>query len=416
MKKARKIIIFTLAFFIAMNISVYTAGSENVGNAATIPDSMAIIKEKNEAVYARLSGLGEVQSIYIVNQFSFQNAGVFTDYGNYDSIINLTDLEPLAIANGEVSIRTGNDNFFYQGDLIDNSLPWIYNVEYYMDGYLTSPDELVGKSGSLEIRLASIKNDAANDMFYNNYMQQISLTLDTNKCANITATGAAAANAGINRVLSFTVMPGVDAEISVTADVRDFEMAGIEIAAMPFVMDIEPPDTSNMLDGIIQLSGYIQVLGEGADSLKDGMAELMANYAEFQIGFGAYAQGIIEMQSALGDLAYGIENFNMGIAEIYGGMAEIYGGMAYLHEGISQLANETSGMPGQFQYEIDNMLNEYMGGEFEPVSFASDKNVNIGLVQFAFMTDGIVKTGEISSSQTNEGHESFWTRLIKLFK
>ena len=475
MKKIKMIFALALAFFITAGTASFMAGSESAGTTS-VPDSAADITDKNEAVYARLSGAGEVQSIYVVNQFTLRSGGNFTDFGNYSAVVNLTDLEPLTLSDGEVSIRTGSENFFYQGNLAGNDLPWTYDIAYSLDGNEIPPENLAGQSGSLEIRLLSAKNGAVSETFYNNYLQQITITLDIHKCANIEADGAAAANAGKNRILAFTVLPGVDADITIKAEVTDFEMAGIEITAMPFAMSIEIPDTANMLDDFMQLSDAIAALSDGTGSLKDGMAEmaggaeelrngssdfnnglsrlnnsspqlteasaqfqaalsqiaeglqsmsgfvtdpamqqliagisgLSENYGEFHGGLVAYTQGINGLANGYGELDY-------GIAGLSGGIAELYGGMAQLHEGTARLANETSDMPGQFQNEIDKMLNEYTGGEFEPISFTSSENNDVSFVQFVFMTESIEKPDAETASQINVEQETFWTRLTKLF-
>lgn len=47
----------------------------------------AIPSEKEEVVYAMLDASGDVNGIYVVNQFS---GGTIVDYGNYTSVRNLT--------------------------------------------------------------------------------------------------------------------------------------------------------------------------------------------------------------------------------------------------------------------------------------------------------------------------------------
>ena len=45
-------------------------------------------------------------------------------------------------------------------------------------------------------------------LFYENYMLQISITLDMDKSSDIQAPDAVLANAGKNKVAAYTVLPG----------------------------------------------------------------------------------------------------------------------------------------------------------------------------------------------------------------
>jgi X-X-X-Leu-X-X-Gly heptad repeat protein len=449
-------------------------------NAAP-PNTQAAVAEKDEVVYARLSGKGEAQNVYVVNHFTLSQTGRFTDYGDYSKAVNLTDLQPVTLGGGEVSVQTASDNFYYQGYLNNTNLPWVYNISYKIDGTEYSAEEIAGKTGKLEIKLTSEKNGAADDIFYNNYMQQISVSLNTEKCKNITADGATLAGAGKNRMLAFTVLPKTDAAITVTADVTDFEMAGIDITVMPFSMNIEMPNTSDMLgefdkltdavselnDGVIELNNGAKEIENGAAQLKtgseefngginqlnanssrltassaqirdalaqisqasamlaplaqadpqmgavitgltEGLAELSGNYSAFHGGLTSYTGGVSELASGYGEI-------NSGVAELADGIAGFGAGITALADGTGQLAEETKGIPEQIETEIDGLMSDYTGGEFEMTSFTSPQNKNIKFVQFVFKTAGIEKPEINTSNEDEQVRLSFWDRLKNLF-
>ncbi len=62
------------------------------------------------------------------------------------------------------------------------------------------------------------KNAQVDPVFYENYMLQISLTLDSATCTNLEAPNATLANAGQNQQVTFTVLPGADADLTVSCD------------------------------------------------------------------------------------------------------------------------------------------------------------------------------------------------------
>ena len=302
MKKLKIIIILLLIFLPVINmpaISLEGEGSdtENTGLSVSESEASASVTEKDEVIYARLSSDGKAQNVYTVNHFVLAESGSFCDYGNYSSVVNLTDIQPIAFSNGTTEIKTAGENFYYQGYLENNDLPWIYIIEYYLGGEKFEPDELAGKSGGLEIKIKSVKDEKINEIFYNNYMQQITVMLKIDKCNNIKSDGATVANAGKNRMLVFTVMPKHDADITITAEVMDFEMAGIEITAMPFSMNIELPDTDNMIEEFTLLAEAITELNDGVGKLKDGASELNSGSEKLKNGSSDFNGGLTQLSA-----------------------------------------------------------------------------------------------------------------------
>ena len=72
-------------------------------------------------------------------------------------------------------------------------------------------------------------------------------------------------------------------------------------------------------------------------------------------------------------------------------------------------------MPDKIQSEIDDMLDQYTGLDFEPISFTSSKNEHTDLVQFVLKCDGIEKPEETKGVEVEVKNETFWDRLISLF-
>ena len=87
----------------------------------------AIPSEKEEVVYAMLDASGDVNGIYVVNQFS---GGTIVDYGNYTSVRNLTTEDAITQEGDEVTFHTDADKVYYQGDLDTKASPWNISVRY----------------------------------------------------------------------------------------------------------------------------------------------------------------------------------------------------------------------------------------------------------------------------------------------
>ena len=201
---------------------------------------------KEEVVYANLSATGQVEQAYVVNSFDLKESSTVVDFGAYDSVENLTNLQPLEQAGNQVSFTADAGKFYYQGNLKDSSLPWNVKITYTLDGVEITPEELAGQSGYLTIHLATTQNGKIDPTFYENYLLQISITLDTDLCEDIQAPNGTFANVGQDKMITFTVLPGSDGDLTVSAQVKDFEMTGISLSAVPYSMAFDLPDTSEM--------------------------------------------------------------------------------------------------------------------------------------------------------------------------
>ena len=349
-----------LTLLILLPLLIGLAATSLAEGGADDPDAVASegaasVADKDEVVYARLFGDGQVEDVYVVNHFTLYEGGGFSDYGDYASVVNLTDLGELALSDDAVTIRTASENFYYQGNLKQPDLPWLYRVEYMLDGTDIRPEVLAGQSGRLEIRLSAVKNEQwSDDTFYDHYMQQITLTLPTEKCHHITADGATSANVGKDRALVFTILPGNDARFTVTADVRDFEMAGVDITAMPFSMDVELPDMSDMLDDFTKLSDAIAEMNNGAEQLKDGAAEMKSGADKLKNGSSEFSGGL----SQLGANAAGLTDAS---AQIRGALSRIASSLNDADSAAGPDLTELAKLPGALAQLADG-LTQIVGG------------------------------------------------------
>jgi X-X-X-Leu-X-X-Gly heptad repeat protein len=326
-----------------------TAAAEKPAEA--IPDSPAVYT-KNENVYAKLSQDGTVKEAYIVNAFSVSESGQITDYGVYDEVKNLTDLGEIDVSGDKITFKTDKENFYYEGDILDAQLPWNVKIAYTLDGQDVAPDALAGAEGDLGIHITTTQNKAVNPVFYDNYLLQISVVLDAEKCKNIEAEDASIADAGSSKNIAFTVMPGKDADAIATATVRDFDMPGIQIAAVPFSTTIEIPDTDDMLDDMTKLTDAIAELNEGVGDLKTGVNDLDDGVGDLGDGSADYSKGLSALKknskqltsgsssikSALATIAAALNNSDGGGSADMGELTQLPAGLRSMATGLGQMA------------------------------------------------------------------------------
>ncbi|MEW9033193.1 MAG: YhgE/Pip domain-containing protein, partial [Planifilum fimeticola] len=272
---------------------------------------------KSEVVYATLEADGDQKEIYVVNKFSVDRPGKIIDYGPYTRVENLTDLTEMEVDGQRVGFVTSKDLFYYQGTLKDRPLPWDIDVSYRLNGKTLPPEQLLGQDGKLEIRIHTRANEKAGENpFFENYMLQISLTLDPEIYENVEAKDGTIAEAGKNQQVTFTVMPGKEANFVVRAEVRDLEMESIQITGIPPSLSVDIPDTDGMMDGMKSLSDAVQGIDASISELNKGMAELHQGVEGLHGGSKKYKQGIRELEQGSAELIEGSESIRDALRKL----------------------------------------------------------------------------------------------------
>lgn len=328
---------------------------------------------KNEVVYTRMDAQGKVRDIFVVNHFEISRPGEIVDYGNYSRVINMTNTETITQDGEKVSFAARPGDFYYQGTLKDTALPWNVEIAYYLDGTKVLPADLSGQEGALRIVIRTRKNPKISQAFYDNYMMQISLTVDSEKCRNIEAVDATIAEAGKDKIIAYTILPGKDADVTFTADIQDFEMSGIEIAGMPFVMNVELPNMDGMTGQFSQLS--------------DAISKLHA-------GVGEFTDGVSQLKSGSMELTGGSADIRQGLAALAGNSQNLVNGSAQINYALTLIATSLSnGMAGGFDTsameQLPAALNQISGG-LKALSAALTE-LGAGLAQSYAALDGAMQ-------------------------
>ncbi|MCR5581543.1 MAG: hypothetical protein K6F66_08125, partial [Pseudobutyrivibrio sp.] len=212
---------------------------------------------KDENVYVRMDTEGEVAGTYVVNTFTVTDAGEITDHGHYETIKNLTNLDSIEEDKEDYTFTAEKGKFYYQGDIVNATLPWNFDISYVLDDKDVDATELAGAEGDLEIHL---KIDATTDeevaKFLPAYLLQVKFTLDNNLCEDIVADGATIIDTGSKETLSYNIM-GDSAEIVITTTVHDFEMDDISITGAPvsdFPVSFVSTDNENVRQTMFLMS------------------------------------------------------------------------------------------------------------------------------------------------------------------
>lgn len=274
---------------------------------------------KDEAIYGNLGADGTLEDMYVVNTFRISKPGVITDHGDYTNVRNLSNLLEIKQTddnNVHFQAEKGEDDFDYQGDLKDKPLPWDIDITYKLDDKEVDPDELAGKSGSLELQIETSGNDDADPAFFENYMMQISLTLDPVNFDDIQAPDGTKAKSGKDTQVTFTVMPEKEESFIVSADVTDFKMDPIDISATPASMPMDDPDLGNVKGDMQSLSDGIKEIDDGVGDLNSGISEMNNGASDLSNGSSSYLNGINQLDQSSGELVNGSAEINNVLQQV----------------------------------------------------------------------------------------------------
>ena len=158
---------------------------------------------------------------------------------------------------------------------------------------------------------------------------------------------------------------------------------------------------SQITDGAAQLVTGSSALKTGSESLYSGTGELLS--------------GIVEIYDGTGTLKDGTGTLDDGVAELLSGIAQLYDGAGELKDGTFTMREETAGMDTEITDKIDELIETVTGGDFEVISFVSEKNTNVQSVQFVIKADG-VQTEEVSEVMEEATKKlTVWQKFLNLF-
>lgn len=99
---------------------------------------------------------------------------------------------------------------------------------------------------------------------------------------------------------------------------------------------------------------------------------------------------------------------------MYDGIVSLADGTDDLKDGTTEFTDKTKDIDTQIDDAINEATDKIAGTDFTPVSFASDENTDIGLVQFAMKTEAISIADE-EEEETVEENKSVVQKLKDLF-
>lgn len=306
-----------ILIFASFPLAAFSEKNSSNSSASDKSQQPGEFSTKDEVIYGKLDAQGNVQNMYVVNSFHITEPGRLIDYGDYTDVRNLTDLSKMnQSGKNKIQFQADDEEFYYQGELNNKPLPWDISITYFLNGKEITPSELAGKSGQLEIHIDTSANKDVNQVFFENYLLQVSLTLDPLIFQDIQAPKGTEANEGKNKLITFSVMPEQEEVLIVSANVNNVTMDPIEISAVPANIALEDPDTDEMAEEFQTLANAISDINSGVKKLNDGVTDLHDGTKELRDGSKDYLQGMNKVDQSSNELISGSEEIKNVLIQV----------------------------------------------------------------------------------------------------
>lgn len=253
--------------------------------------------EKNETVYTNLDSTGKITNTIVVNHIVNKDIGVLEDETLLTDILNINGKETFKLENNSLKWNTNGSDIFYKGK-IEKEQPIETNITYYLNDKQMSSKDMIGKSGSVKIKI-NFKNRLENNVLVNGrytklytpFVVTLGTILDSNN-TNISVTNGKVVNTGTKNVivglsspglyssLGLSELKGLD-EITITYDTKKFSIGSMYIVATPKLLensDLEIFDKMNTLyNSVNELQTNMDKIVVGSSKVKSGSSELKSS-------------------------------------------------------------------------------------------------------------------------------------------
>ena len=316
---------------------VFAEGEDETSNSSV---------EKDETVYAFLNSDGSLKKA-TVSEWLHSEGGFdqVEDESILSDITNIKGDEVPEVNGNKLIWNSTNEDIYYQGST-NKELPLSMEVSYYFDGNKVNPEDILGKSGALEVHIKIINNEEKTQVIkgrtkYISSLFPVAVITDlkTDIFKDIEANDATIINESKNQILTFATVSGASQmlaesdidtlndisdklkdEFVIKANVTDFEMPSILMAASSMT-DVDHEDMNSdklnkLTDGVNSLKDATTEILDGTVKLHDANIELNDKMGEFQSSYAKFQDGINTAKNSQGDIVDGAKQINEGITQM----------------------------------------------------------------------------------------------------
>ena len=384
--------------------------------AVTLTDGIKTIQEGLDQLNSKssslTSGSSEVLSALKTIQSSLNNVSTSSK-----------DLKQLSSAS--TSIKSGIDSLVNGLKIVDSSID-TYNSSLKKAG-LNSASELAQKNKQA---ISALGITSTQRKLYSAYTSGGSQAVSA-ELAKLAQAGDSEAVAlykqvsagNTDEVTQYVQAAGklISVETLLKADASYIEGSSKLINGIDAQMSTSSGQTT-LMSGAVSLQTNYKKFDASIQDLVSSLNNLMANMTQLKSGinkltdnYATLDSGIKEYTSAVNKITNGYSKVYEGALDLVSGTHSLYKGTTELTDGTGEFKGETSDLDSKVDDEVDSMIDNFAGGDFEVESFVSDKNTDVDSVQFVIKTEAIKKE-EVKVEEEKNEELNFWQKLLNLFR
>ena len=366
----------TAGLAVGMAVAVGSVPMAMAANTANTTDSSSSVS-KEETVYVNADASGNPQQITVSNWL--KNAGSESSVEDQSDLTNIKNVkgdETFSENGDSLTWNTDGSDIYYQGQS-NKDLPVSVKFTYFLDGQEMQPQDLVGKSGHLQIKIQytnnekkSAKVDGKNETIYSPFVMLTAMILPDDTFSNVTIDNGKVISDGSRNIVVGVGMPGlkdslkldtlslstddedknsedktldidIPDSVSIEADVTDLSMSSsLTVALSDILKDIDFNDDGaldDIKDALDELTDAATQLVDGTSDLYDGVEELDEKYGEFDDGVKELRDGTHDLADGVGDLTDGVNDLADGAGQLQSGAKDLASGAKTLDDGAGKL-------------------------------------------------------------------------------
>lgn len=347
---------------------------------------------KTESVYVNLDYYGDVEQINVANDCVLTGENEIVDFGVYENITNLTNRTELKNEDGKIVWDvSGLKRFAYNGKVSNENaknVPWTFEVSYKLNGVETRAEELLGKSGLIEITVDIDANKEAKEYYRNNYMLEVTGSYDLNKYLSVESDEAMFVTTGRTKTLMYIVLPGQSTTLTLKIGSENFEMDGLTFAMVPIEGKILEKlgdivdDKKSMEDAMDMLNSSTDIILDTMSGMKTSLDGISSGISKIQDGTNGLHNLSGERDEEIAKLKNDLESMQEVISDMQNDLDNAIDGTKNLTDMLEELQGEFEAMDKTMVKVQDNLDDieeaiEDLPDDFEDISKTVDITSNL---------------------------------------
>lgn len=318
---------------------------------------------KNETVYSKIDTNGNVIKTTVTDKLINDNKlDTITDLTDLDKIINLSNNNTFNKDNNQITWNTSGNNLTYQG-ISNKELPISINISYKLDGNSITVDDLLGKSGHVDITLKYTNNErnlvyvnGTNTYLYTPFIVTMGTIIKDTDATNLKITNGKIINNGLSNILVGISAPGLyeslnmyelkDLDtITISYDTTSFNLPTIYNVATSKLLEDNDLSIFNKLNTLTSASTSLK---ENIDALTEGSNKLLESSITLNNGTSQIYQNLSYVNQKLKEINEGAINLDNDLNDIINTLNKV-------KESLNNSSNDES--IGKLKLLIDTDLN-----------------------------------------------------------